>query len=31
MSYDTLAYGIGLLVAVVAFLAWMDGVSKDKW
>jgi hypothetical protein len=31
MSYDLLAYGIGLLVAVVAFLAWADGVSKGKW
>jgi hypothetical protein len=31
MSTDLLMYGIGLVLAVIAALAWLDGAAKGKW
>ena len=28
---DVLIYIVGLVIAVVALFAWMDGADKGKW
>lgn len=31
MSADMVIYLVGGVLAVVAFLAWLDGAGKGKW